>query len=100
MVFGRCRTPPAAQISEQQFLRQLPRSEIIFHQLSVGQSVWPESSDEIGLWAHMITLVQHFGPIQILNRPLATGDASEAHIDLTVSRVAHELDGWQMELPE
>lgn len=87
------------QISDQQLPRQLPRSEIVFHDLPIDEELWPDGSNEPGLWAHMITLVQRFGPVQDLNRLLATDDASEAHIDLTVSRIAHEFEAWQMDLP-
>lgn len=87
------------QISDQQVPQRLPRSEVTFHQLPIDQEIWPEHSTENGLWAHMITLVQHFGPIQDLNRLVAAGGASEAHIDLTVSRIAHDLQTWQAELP-
>ena len=88
------------QISDQQVPQKLPRSEIVFHQLSIDEEEWPEGEHDLGLWAHMIALVQHFGPVQDLNRLLATDGASEAHIDLTVSRIANELENWQTDLPD
>lgn len=87
------------QISEQQNSQHLPRSEIVFHGLPTEVNSWPEDNTELGLWAHMVALVQHFGPIQDLNRLVATDGASEAHVDYTVSSIAHELEDWQNNLP-
>ena len=84
------------QITDQ----QMPQWERIFHGLPIDQEVWPPDSNDLGLWAHMIALVRHFGPIQDLNRLIATNGASEAHVNLTVSKISHELENWQNDLPE
>ncbi|KAM5350919.1 hypothetical protein ACJ41O_003642 [Fusarium nematophilum] len=76
----------------------LPMDESIFHfltpdQPSLGLSWKP------GLWAHMISLVQHFGPIQDLNRRSAQGDVEDDELDREVGSIAQNLELWEKMLP-
>ncbi len=52
-----------------------------------------------GLWAHMITLVRLFGPIQDVNRRSANGDAELRELNELVRNLSHQLDTWQESLP-
>lgn len=88
------------QMSDRQPSQRLPRREHIFHSLSPKCPTWPLEEDAPGLWAHMITLVEIFGPIQDLNRLIALGSVDASFIAPTVSNLAKRLDDWQLALPK
>ncbi|KPM46172.1 hypothetical protein AK830_g277 [Neonectria ditissima] len=75
-----------------------PMDESVFHSLSTEQEslegVWKP-----GLWAQMISLVQHFGPIQDLNRRSALGDVDGDELDREVRHISQQLELWEMMLP-
>ena len=88
------------QMPDRQPSQQLPLSEHTFQSLASDAMDWPEQDPEPGLWAYMITLVETFGPIQDLNRLLATEFVDELYVASTVSALAQRLEGWQINLPE
>jgi hypothetical protein len=53
-----------------------------------------------GLWAHMATLIEVFGPIQELNWRAANSEGlNPDQIEQDVDHLAHQLDDWQSTLP-
>ncbi|KAK5734462.1 hypothetical protein LTR17_008963 [Elasticomyces elasticus] len=87
------------QMSDRPASQGLPRMEFLFHGMQPEQELWPVEPSGAGLWAHMITLVEIFGPIQDLNRLLATGTVDEAFIVSAVSSLSGRLDDWERQLP-
>ncbi|KAF4332899.1 hypothetical protein FBEOM_13303 [Fusarium beomiforme] len=53
-----------------------------------------------GIWAHMITLFHHFGPIQDLNRALAKGDMIPTDRCDAIRHISHQLESWRRNLPD
>ncbi|KAK7416201.1 hypothetical protein QQX98_005398 [Neonectria punicea] len=76
----------------------LPMDESIFHSLSPDQESL-EGAWKPGLWAHMISLVQHFGPIQDLNRRSALGNVDSDELDREVRHISQQIELWEMMLP-
>ncbi|EMR62013.1 putative nadh dehydrogenase protein [Eutypa lata UCREL1] len=76
----------------------LPMDEITFRSLLPGQET-TETSRRPGLWAHMITLVRLFGPIQDLNRRIAKGNSDSAELDQAVEHLGQQLIAWNETLP-
>jgi hypothetical protein len=76
----------------------LPIDESVFHTLPAEGFVL-ETPWRPGLWAHMITLVDHFGPIQDLNRRIVQGELEDTEINRCVSDLSQRLDAWQDMLP-
>ncbi|KAJ6024677.1 hypothetical protein N7540_005474 [Penicillium herquei] len=59
-----------------------------------------ESCGDPGLWAHMVTLVEFFAPIQKLNRRIVQDkDLQQSQIEQDTSRLAQQLEDWQDRLP-
>lgn len=87
------------QLGERHSSQQLPLDESAFHGMAIGQKTW-DSAPSPGLWAYMILLAELFGPIQDLNRLLATGNATEQYVLSTVARLWSTLQDWQAELPD
>jgi hypothetical protein len=77
---------------------ELPMGEDIFDSMVAGQSVLP-CPWKPGLWAHMVTLVQLFGPIQDLNQRCAEHDLDNLEIDSTVHGISLQLQSWEQMLP-
>ncbi|KAL0944510.1 uncharacterized protein CTRU02_202397 [Colletotrichum truncatum] len=84
----------------------LPMDEAVFHQpahllLQSSEQQRPKP----GLWAHMITLAEIFGPIQDLNRQIAkhTASVSSSAIDAATEKrvmcLYQALNKWQDDLP-
>lgn len=79
----------------------LPLEEIAFRSLSPDQSTL-EAPHRPGLWAHMVSLVRLFGPIQDSNRRAATSGhnaTDTAELDQVVEQLAQQLDDWEAQLP-
>ncbi|KAJ9148943.1 Nonribosomal peptide synthetase 12 [Pleurostoma richardsiae] len=77
----------------------LPMDEALFHSLAPDQQEPVGISRKPGLWAHMITLVQLFGPIQDLNQRVAANDINGDEVDRTVASLARQLQAWEEMLP-
>ena len=86
------------QLGERQASQQLPLDEYQFHNHEAGQELWTASTDP-GLWAYMILLAELFGPIQDLNRLIASGNASEQYVSTHVAQLYSTLQKWQNDLP-
>ncbi|KAJ3533831.1 hypothetical protein NM208_g7808 [Fusarium decemcellulare] len=86
------------QIKELGGTVDLPMDETIFQSLSLDQENLA-TSWKPGLWAHMISLVQHFGPIQDLNRRSAQGGVDDDELDGEVAYIARQLELWEKMLP-
>jgi hypothetical protein len=86
------------QIKEMERSSDLPMNESTFHALATGQ-ITLDSPWSPGLWAHMITLVDLFGPIQDLNRHIVQEDLEEVEIDRCAYELSHRLDAWEDMLP-
>ncbi|RSL74387.1 hypothetical protein CEP53_000283 [Fusarium sp. AF-6] len=76
----------------------LPMDESVFHSLP-RHLTRHEGTWKPGLWAHMISLVQHFGPIQDLNRQSAQGCFDGWELDRTAAELSQKLDLWEKMLP-
>lgn len=86
------------QLGERQTSQRLPLGEYEFQNHDASQKVWTASTDP-GLWAYMILLAELFGPIQDLNRLIASGNASEQYISTQVAQLYSTLQTWQNDLP-
>ncbi|KAF4991867.1 hypothetical protein FDECE_13894 [Fusarium decemcellulare] len=86
------------QIKELGGTVDLPMDETIFQSLPFDQETLTMSWKP-GLWAHMISLVQHFGPIQDLNRRSAQGGVDDDELDGEVAYLARQLELWEKMLP-
>jgi hypothetical protein len=78
---------------------ELPMDEQLFHSLTRDQQI-VSTPWKPGLWAHMITVVELFGPIQDLNRKLVQGGYNEDEIEQQVHHLSKQLDLWLKRLPE
>ncbi|KAL3447297.1 hypothetical protein BJX65DRAFT_318193 [Aspergillus insuetus] len=79
----------------------LPLEERLFYSLMPEQLSIPlQSHRNPGLWAHMITLVELFGPIQDLNRSVVNGgEPTNDKIADVTECLSQKIDSWQNELP-
>ena len=76
----------------------LPMDEMTFRSLSSDQ----ETLDvpwKPGIWAHLITLVRLYGPIQDLNRRVARGNANTAELNNAFAGLEQRLEFWSEMLP-
>jgi hypothetical protein len=76
----------------------LPIDECIFHALPGDQRTL-STPWKLGLWAHMITLVDLFGPIQDLNRRIVQEDLADSEINTLAYNLSQKLDAWEDMLP-
>lgn len=76
----------------------LPMDEMTFRSLSPDQETlgvpWKP-----GIWAHLITLVRLYGPIQDLNRRVAKGNADAAELNQAFAGLEQKLEFWSEMLP-
>lgn len=86
------------QINDIERSPDLPMNESTFHSLSSVQLTL-DTPWKPGLWAHMITLVDLFGPIQDLNRRIVQEDLEDAEINRCVIELSQKLDAWEDMLP-
>ena len=86
------------QINDMERSSDLPMDEATFHALQVNQLAL-DGPWKPGLWAHMITLVDLFGPIQDLNRRIVQEDLEDAEINRCAYDLSQRLDGWEDKLP-
>jgi hypothetical protein len=79
----------------------LPIDECMFWNMRPGETRGSLTDRRIGLWGHMITLVEIFASIHDLNRrAVASGDAlTDAQSNIAVSRLAKRLEEWIATLP-
>jgi Fungal specific transcription factor domain len=86
------------QINDTERSSDLPMDESIFHALPVDQLTL-DAPWKPGLWAHMITLVDLFGPIQDLNRRIVQEDLEDSEINRCAYDLSQKLDAWEDKLP-
>src|SRR6187402_519495 len=76
----------------------VPMSEYVFQQMTCQQQNLSEMYQP-GLWAHKITLVDIFGPVQDLNCRLVQDDLPEEIIETETANLAHRFEAWEAQLP-
>ncbi|RFU26107.1 hypothetical protein B7463_g10228, partial [Scytalidium lignicola] len=86
------------QIQDCERSTDLPMDESIFYGLRINQPAL-DSPWKPGLWAHMITLVGLFGPIQDLNFRIVQQDLEDSEIDRCVHDLSQKVDSWEEMLP-
>ncbi|RBA10495.1 hypothetical protein FPRO05_05084 [Fusarium proliferatum] len=77
----------------------LPIDETSFRRLSSSRLL-QNSSRTPGIFAHMVTLIQHFGQIQGLNRAMAKGDMEPKVKCDAIKLIGQKLESWKASLPE
>lgn len=80
-----------------------PMDENIFAGMAPEEALQDlnEPCQNPGLWAHMATLHEIFGPIQELNWLAATNkELQPSQMELDTENLAQRLDDWQKALPE
>lgn len=78
---------------------ELPMDELAFATL-VPEQHSLETPRKLGLWAHMVTLVQLSGPVMELNRRIAERPSgTPEELDATVRRIEQQLQVWLDSLP-
>jgi hypothetical protein len=77
----------------------LPMAESTFHHMQFTAMEEISSTRELGLWAHMITLVKVFGQVQDLNQHLAKEDLPTEQVESSVVRISEILEMYDQELP-
>ncbi|KAK2812625.1 hypothetical protein FQN50_001271 [Emmonsiellopsis sp. PD_5] len=77
----------------------LPMDESIFHRLPADQDGFLDVPWKPGLWAHMITLVKIFAPIQDLNYRIVKEDLDDITAERCTMDLAHQLHVWEEILP-
>ncbi|KAH7006928.1 fungal-specific transcription factor domain-containing protein [Ilyonectria destructans] len=86
------------QIADTELAVDLPMDETIFESLSAEETKlnvpW-----QPGIWAHMIALVQMFGPIQDLNRRSVYGNITLEEMEAGVTYLSSRLENWEQMLP-
>lgn len=86
------------QIADTELAVDLPMDETIFESLSAEETKlnvpW-----QPGIWAHMIALVQMFGPIQDLNRRSVYGNITLEEMEAGVTYLSSQLENWEQMLP-
>ncbi|KAH6967678.1 fungal-specific transcription factor domain-containing protein [Ilyonectria sp. MPI-CAGE-AT-0026] len=86
------------QIADTELAVDLPMDETIFESLGAEETKlnvpWRP-----GIWAHMIALVQMFGPIQDLNRRSVYGSITLEEMEAGVTYISSRLENWEQMLP-
>lgn len=82
---------------EDRYSPRLPMPEAEFQQLS--KDAQDASSSRLGLWAHMVTLVRVWGPIQDLNNAVMTGSISQEDAETSLTKLSACLHEWVSALP-
>lgn len=77
---------------------EVPMDEVAFESLS-PDSMELGASWQPGLWAHMISLVRLFAPIQDLNRRSAEGGTAPGETERVVASLSRQLESWAWMLP-
>ncbi|KAM5370350.1 hypothetical protein ACJA88_009931 [Fusarium oxysporum] len=77
----------------------LPIDETSFKCLRPSSSN-QNSSRTPGVFAHMVTLIQHFGHIQGVNRAMAKGDMVPKVKCNAIKLIGQKLESWRTDLPE
>jgi hypothetical protein len=78
----------------------LPMDECMFWDMRPGVAMRSLTDRRIGLWGHMITLVEIFASIHDLNRQAVAGSIlTDAQSHIAVSHLAGRLEEWVAALP-
>ncbi|KAL4956373.1 hypothetical protein BDW69DRAFT_181675 [Aspergillus filifer] len=77
----------------------LPMDEIAFRSLKPNQTAPLNVPWKPGIWAHMTTLTQYFGPTQDFNRRVARDDIATNEPGEAVEELRHQLETWSEALP-
>ncbi|KAM0555078.1 hypothetical protein ACHAPJ_006427 [Fusarium lateritium] len=88
--------PP--QIRDTDLAVDLPMNEAMFESLTPDETKlnvpW-----QPGLWAHKISLVRLFGPIQDLNHRSVYGNISDQELESSVASLSRLLEDWEWTIP-
>jgi hypothetical protein len=76
----------------------LPMDEKLFESLNIDDTRL-EVPWTPGIWAHKITLVQLFGPINDLNRRSVYGITTAEELETSVASLSKQLECWECLLP-
>lgn len=86
------------QIRDTELAIDLPMDEALFDSLGPEQTrldvPW-----QPGIWAHMVSLVQLFGPIQDLNRRTVHGNIAVDELESSIISLSKQLENWEWTLP-
>lgn len=87
------------QIRDSSLDVDFPMDETVFEALSPDATTL-DTTWQPGLWAHMISLVQIFGPVQDLNRrSVLQGGMEPLEVESAVASLSRQLDNWEAMLP-
>ncbi|KAH7150311.1 fungal-specific transcription factor domain-containing protein [Dactylonectria estremocensis] len=86
------------QISDTELAIDLPMDESVFESLT-PEKTRLDDPWQPGIWAHKISLVQLFGPIQDLNRRSVNGSVTANEVERSVALLAQQLETWEWMLP-
>lgn len=76
----------------------LPMDDFTFDSLAYDQ-ITLKAPCQPGIFAHMITLVHQFGPIQDINRTIAKGSMDATELGQRVEHIERRLESWRETLP-
>lgn len=88
--------PP--QIRDTDLAVDLPMDETLFESLTPDETNL-NSSWKPGIWAHKISLVRLFGPIQDLNHRSVYGNVSPEELESSVASLSRLLENWECTIP-
>lgn len=88
--------PP--QIRDCDLAVDLPMDETMFESLSPEETKL-NSPWQPGIWAHKISLVQLFGPIQDLNHRSVYGNVGTEELESSVASLSRLLENWEWTIP-
>lgn len=89
--------PP--QIRDTDLAVDLPMDETMFESLAPDQTKL-NSPWQPGIWAHKISLVRLFGPIQDLNHRSVYGNVSAEELESSVASLSSLLENWEQTIPD
>lgn len=86
------------QIRDSDLAVDLPMDETMFESLGPEETKL-NSPWQPGIWAHKISLVQLFGPIQDLNHRSVYGNISTKELESSVASLSRLLENWEWTIP-
>ena len=86
------------QIRDTDLAVDLPMDETMFESLTPDETQL-NSPWQPGLWAHKISLVRLFGPIQDLNHRSVYGNISAEELESRVASLSQLLEDWESVIP-
>lgn len=86
------------QIRDTDLAVDLPMDESVFESLTADETRLKDPWQP-GLWAHKISLVRLFGPIQELNHRSVYGNVSSEELESRVASLSQLLEDWDTMIP-